>query len=81
LYFDFVIYKDRQVNELIQVTLNMKDKKTADREIRALTLAAGELHPVQMTIITLDEREEITTPSGKIRVIPVMEWLTSSGNF
>jgi predicted AAA+ superfamily ATPase len=73
---DFVIYGNQVVQELIQVCLTLNDQKTRNREIRALQTAARDLHPLRMTIITLDEKQEITTDSNTIQVLPVTEWLT-----
>lgn len=72
---DFVIYSNQLVQELIQVCLTLLDTKTLYREIRALKIAARELKPFKMTIITLNEKQEITEDGNTIQVIPVTEWL------
>ncbi len=72
---DFVIYINRQVQEIIQVCLTLTDIKTLNREIKALKLAASELNPLKITIITLDEKQELTENGLTIHVIPVVEWL------
>ena len=72
---DFVIYSNRQVQEIIQVCLTLTDTKTFTREIRALKLASSELNPLKITIITLDEKQELTENGLKIYVIPIVEWL------
>lgn len=72
---DFVIYSNQVVRELIQVSLTLTDVKTRNREIRALQIAARELNPLKMTIITLNEKQEITTDKNTVQVIPVTEWL------
>ena len=75
---DFVIYGNRQVLELIQVSLTLTDPKTRKREIRALMVAAKELSPLKMSIVTLNEKQELKEDGKIIRVIPVTEWLLES---
>jgi predicted AAA+ superfamily ATPase len=72
---DFVIYSNRQVQEIIQVCLTLNDTKTFNREIRALKLAANELNPLKITIITLDEKQELMEGDITIHVVPVVDWL------
>ncbi|MCK9411267.1 MAG: ATP-binding protein [Prolixibacteraceae bacterium] len=72
---DFVIYSNQQVLELIQVCLTLTDTRTLNREIRAFKIAAKELNPLRMTIITLNEKQELVEDGNVIRVIPVTEWL------
>ncbi len=72
---DFVIYKDQKVLELIQVTQEMADVKTRNREVRALLVAAGDLNVTQLTIITVDEENQIHKEGKTIRVIRVADWL------
>jgi predicted AAA+ superfamily ATPase len=72
---DFVLYGNRQVLELIQVSLTLTDPKTRKREIRALMVAAKELNPLKMSIITLNEKQELREEGKTIHVIPVTEWL------
>lgn len=75
---DFVIYGNRQVQELIQVSLTLSDPKTRKREIMALMVGAKELNPLKMSIITLNEKQELMEDGKIIRVIPVTEWLLES---
>lgn len=72
---DFVLYSNRKVIELIQVTLSLSDTKTRNREIRALLVAAKELNPLKISIITINEKQEIIKDGRTIQVIPVTEWL------
>ena len=58
-----------------QVCLTLSDTKTMNREIRALKLAASELNPLKITIITLDEKQELKEDDITIHVIPVVDWL------
>lgn len=77
---DFVIYSSGKVLELIQVCLTLTDPKTLNREIRALKIAATELNPLRMCIITLNEKRELIMDDKTIHIIPVTEWLLSETN-
>jgi uncharacterized protein len=72
---DFVIYSHRKVIELIQVALSLEDQKTRKREIKGLLAANETLNAQKLTIITLNQNEEI--PAGKkvIHAVPITKWL------
>ncbi len=72
---DFLIYRQRNVHELIQVSLSIENKKTRDREIRALLTANRELKATKLTIITMNEEDKIEQDGMIINVIPVINWL------
>jgi predicted AAA+ superfamily ATPase len=72
---DFVIYSNLEVVELIQVAHDVNDKKTLNREVRALLEAAKDLHAAKLTIITLDEKRTMEQDGLKINLVPVTEWL------
>jgi hypothetical protein len=72
---DFVVYSKRSVNELIQVSLSLGNEKTREREIRSLVRASGELHPKNVTIITLNQKEDIVVEGIQISIKPVTEWI------
>jgi hypothetical protein len=72
---DFLIYRQRAVYELIQVSLSIENKKTRDREIRALLSANRELKATKLTIITMHEDEKIEQDGIVINVIPVINWI------
>ena len=61
--------------QLIQVCTNMKNEKTKQREIRALTRAADELHLPGGLIVTIDEEEKIEENAKLIKVIPAWKYL------
>ncbi len=63
------------MHELIQVTLSLEDRKTRDREVRALLLAARQLNAKKLTIITLNQEESIRTEGELIMVKPVIKWM------
>jgi predicted AAA+ superfamily ATPase len=72
---DFVIYRNRKVTELIQVTHNTTDPKTLNRELRALLSASKELNVEKLTIVTFNEQKKFNKDGKLINVIPVAEWM------
>ncbi|MBC8457777.1 MAG: ATP-binding protein [Deltaproteobacteria bacterium] len=72
---DFLLYRNRKVHELIQVTLSIREAKTLNREIRALINAAIALKAGKLTIITLDDSRMIESQGYNIHVLPITEWL------
>ena len=72
---DFVVVKSGKVTELIQAAWNLSDKKTLNRETRALLTASKELKAENLTIITLNESFLIEKDDLKINVLTVFEWL------
>jgi hypothetical protein len=73
---DFVVQRGTDIAQLIQVTWSMKDEATRSREITGILEASKAIGCNNMTIITYDESETITTDSGKeITVIPIWQWL------
>lgn len=73
---DFVVQRGTDIAQLIQVTWSMKDEATRSREITGILEASKAIGCDNMTIITYDESETITTDSGKeITVIPIWQWL------
>lgn len=72
---DFVIAKDGNVQELIQVSYYISTEKTRNREIRVLKNAAKKLKCNNLTLITFEEHETIQEDGYTINVIPATEWL------
>lgn len=72
---DFVIQRNDRIEELIQVTWDMSDDDTRNREIAGIIDAAENTRCDNLTIITNDEESEILRGSQRIRVIPVWKWL------
>ena len=71
---DFVINKKGQIVTAIQVCYDLS-VENRDREIRALTAAAGELHVSKLLIITYDQDEVIKTENNTIKVVSYLHWL------
>lgn len=72
---DFVVAKNGKVQELIQVSYNISNSKTEQREIKGLKDASKALECDKMTLITLDTERIITTERGNIQVVSAANWL------
>lgn len=72
---DFVVYRKGKVTELIQVSESLKEKRTYNREVRALIQASSDLKPKELRIITQNEELTINQGGQQIEVIPVIKWL------
>ena len=67
---DFVIQKGINIESLIQVSWNINEKETRDREIKGLMEASETTGCQNLLIITLDDEEEIIIDDKTIKVIP-----------
>lgn len=61
--------------ELIQVSLNMENEATRQREVSALQEAMARFEKDAATIVTLGEESNINVPEGVIHVAPAWKWL------
>ena len=74
---DFVIQKGINIESLIQVTWNINEKETRDREIKGLMEASEATGCQNLLIITVDVEEEIIIDDKTIKVIPAWKWILS----
>lgn len=73
---DFVVQRGVEIDILIQVTWNMSDDETRQREINGLLEASEITGCRNLLIITADSSEEIKLDTDKvIHVIPAWRWL------
>jgi predicted AAA+ superfamily ATPase len=72
---DFLLRQGSKNHELIQVTWNMSEQKTREREIRALQQAASELNVQKIRILTWDQAEILQIGGITIAIEPVRQWL------
>lgn len=61
--------------QLVQVTCDMADPKTRQREIEGLRAGMRSLGVPEGWIITMDEEDEITSEDGLIHIVPAWKWL------
>jgi uncharacterized protein len=72
---DFIARQVGDKAQLIQVTESLADPRTRQRELRALEAGMSERRHTSGVIVTLEDEEEISTPRGRIRVVPAWRWL------
>jgi len=72
---DFLVKDGNRVAELIQVSWDLTDENTKNREVRALKEAMNELKIKQAKIITYNETGKIKIDNKTINVIPAWKWL------
>lgn len=74
---DFVIKQGTAVRELLQVCYDATNPDVSEREIKALLEAKEELHAEKLTILTWDEKKQVTKDGSIIEFLPLWEWLTA----
>lgn len=65
---DFVIKKNTEVTELIQVAYQFGSPDTEKREVKALVEAGEELHADKLTILTWDQEKQLNNNGRNIHV-------------
>ncbi len=60
---------------LVQVSYNMNESKTRERELSSLLKAAKTYHVEEMIIFTHSQEEIIAEEEKKIKIVPVWKWL------
>jgi predicted AAA+ superfamily ATPase len=76
---DFLVKKNREISELIQVCLTLQDADTRKRELKALFKAAEKTKCTQLRILTWDEEHVIKEGKYTMNVEPVWKWMLSLG--
>ncbi len=71
---DFVVQREESVSQLIQVTWNMQEAETREREIRGLLEAGRATGCTDLLIVTFDEETTLTQDGLTIRVLPAWKW-------
>lgn len=71
---DFLIADQMQVTQLIQVSWDIHDQETRQREIDGLLEASAATGCQNLLIITFDEEGEIIEQGQQIQIIPVWKW-------
>ena len=72
---DFVVCKDNRVEEIYQVSYDIRKEKTRKRELRGLMAASAETGCNNLYLITDFERESLTMEGKPIEIIPAYDWL------
>ena len=63
------------VYRLVEVSVDLANPKTREREVSALADAMGKYGIDESTIVTMDSEETISAGTGTIHVIPAWKWL------
>jgi len=72
---DFVVKKNSQIIEAIQVTVHLEDQQTRNREIKGLISTCKRYHLSQGIILCMDHDEEFSMEGIFIRVISAWRYL------
>jgi len=72
---DFLAVSSFQPPELIQVCLDVSDRGTREREVRALEAASKELPDAKLLLITLDSTPPLAPLPEPIKWMPATAWL------
>lgn len=72
---DFILRKDNQIVQVIQVTVSLSDEKVRDREVNGLIEAIKAYNLQKGLIITENEQDTFVVDSCQIEVIPMWKWL------
>ena len=74
LEVDFFTEKSGK-NELFQVSYDISNSITFEREVKALQKAMKETGLTESTLITAGQKQTINTNGNKINIVPCWEWL------
>jgi len=72
---DFVVKEGKKVKQLIQVSYDISDFMTLDREKRILIKSSEEFNCNDLILLTMHEERQEKINGKTIKVIPVWKWL------
>lgn len=72
---DFLVCKGRNVESAMQVSYDISNPRTLNREVRGILNAAEKTKCDNLTIITRYEEQEIKEHGQTIKVVPIYKWL------
>jgi len=78
LEVDFIVKKDERITSLIQVAAEIGDKKTRERELRALVRAGTEIPhagKAELILLTPDVQEKLMVDGREIQILDLKKWL------
>jgi len=71
---DFVVQRNEHIDELIQVTWDMSDDSTREREINGILEASKVTECDKLTIVTIDEETSFERNGKTIHAVPAWKW-------
>jgi len=72
---DFILMEGLEIKQLIQVSYISSMNEVEKREVETLLRAGEKLKCNNLTIITWDLEDKITTERGSIKLTPLWKWL------
>jgi len=78
---DFVILQGKKIQQLIQVSYNIDNFQTKEREFKALSQASKVLENDNLLLITWDNEGEEVFEGKKIFIVPLWKWLLKIEDF
>ena len=69
-----LVYKGNKVLQCIQVSYDISEKKTRQRELNGLLLASRRTKCNNLLLLTDHHYEELEESGKKIKIMPVYEW-------
>lgn len=72
---DFLVCKGRNVESAMQVSYDISNPRTLNREVRGILNAVEKTKCDNLTIITRYEEQEIKEHGRTIKVVPIYKWL------
>ena len=72
---DFVVCRQGNVLELLQVSYSLDDKTTFKREVSALITASAKTHCENLVVICMDESRDVEVDGKTIHIQNAVEWL------
>jgi len=71
---DFIVNEKNKITQAIQVTYDMSDEETKNREIKGLLNACKNFNLTNACIVTYDNEDEILQDGITIELIPFYKW-------
>lgn len=78
---DFVICNQNKAIEIIQVSFDIEEAKTLNRETASLVTASSKLNCDKLTLISFSESRDIELDGTVIQVINAIEWLLNDSSY
>ena len=75
---DFVLSHHGEVEHLVQVSWDISDPQTLQREVEGIAEAAQATGCTVMTLVTYDEERDLETPAGIVHIQPAWKWMLAT---
>jgi predicted AAA+ superfamily ATPase len=75
---DFIVYEKNTITEAIQVTFDMSNEDTKNRELKGIVNVCKNFNLSRGVIITYDNEDEIIFDTIEIQLVPFYKWSNSN---